>query len=152
VIPPRHGGLPSAPDTVYRALKRLYNIGIYPEWWKLAPLAEAQWQAIDALVAERDPYCRGVVLLGLSAAVEQLSEGFRAAAASATCRGFTVGRTIFHEPSRAWLAGEIGDDEVIARVRQTFEALIAAWRAARASAPARTTSAQERHGARQEAA
>jgi 5-dehydro-2-deoxygluconokinase len=152
VIPPRHAGLPSAPDTVYRALKRLYNIGIYPQWWKLAPLAEVQWQAIDALVAERDPYCRGVVLLGLSAAVEQLSEGFRAAAASATCRGFTVGRTIFHEPSRAWLAGEIGDDEVVARVRRTFETLIAAWHAARASGPTRTAAARERHGTRQEIA
>jgi 5-dehydro-2-deoxygluconokinase len=97
----------------------------------------AQWQAIDALIAERDPYCRGVVLLGLSAAVEQLSEGFRAAAQSATCRGFTVGRTIFHEPSQAWLAGSIGDGELIARVRQTFETLIAAWRATRGSITAR---------------
>jgi 5-dehydro-2-deoxygluconokinase len=129
VIPPKH--LPQAPDTVYRALKRLYNIGIYPEWWKLEPMDAAQWQAIDALIAERDPHCRGVVLLGLSAAVDQLKDGFRAAAQSATCRGFTVGRTIFHEPSQAWLAGTIGDDEVIARVRQTFETLIASWRAAR---------------------
>ena len=129
VIPPKH--LPQAPDTVYRALKRLYNIGIYPEWWKLEPMDAAQWQAIDALIAERDPHCRGVVLLGLSAAVEQLNEGFRAAAQSATCRGFTVGRTIFHEPSQAWLAGTIGDDELIARVRHTFETLIASWRAAR---------------------
>src|SRR5262249_42961815 len=108
-----------------------YNIGIYPEWWKLAPLDAAQWQAVDALIAERDPYCRGVVLLGLSAPLEQLIDGFGAAAASATCRGFTVGRTIFHEPSHAWLAGEIGDDELIARVRRTFETLIASWRAAR---------------------
>jgi 5-dehydro-2-deoxygluconokinase len=44
-----------------------------------------------------------------------------------------VGRTIFHEPSQAWLAGEISDDELIARVRRTFETLIAAWRDARAS-------------------
>jgi 5-dehydro-2-deoxygluconokinase len=131
VIPPKHAHLPQAPDTVYRALKRLYNIGIYPEWWKLEPMDAAQWRNVDALIAERDPYCRGVVLLGLSAAVEQLNEGFRAAAQSATCRGFTVGRTIFHEPSHAWLAGEIGDDELIARVRRTFETLIASWRAAR---------------------
>ncbi|HTH62178.1 MAG TPA: 5-dehydro-2-deoxygluconokinase [Paraburkholderia sp.] len=131
VIPPRRDGAPNAPDTVYRALKRLYNLGLHPEWWKLEPMDAAQWRAIDALIAERDPYCRGVVLLGLSAPVEQLADSFRAAAASQTCRGFTVGRTIFHEPSHAWLAGEIGDDELIARVRRTFETLIAAWRAAR---------------------
>ncbi len=145
VIPPKHAHLPSDPDIVYRALKRLYNIGLYPEWWKLAPLDATQWQAVDALIAERDPYCRGVVLLGLSAPVEQLDEGFRAAAASATCRGFTVGRTIFHEPSHAWLAGEIGDDELIARVRRTFETLIASWRAARGNRAAPTDSPRNVH-------
>ncbi|SDE11755.1 bifunctional 5-dehydro-2-deoxygluconokinase/5-dehydro-2-deoxyphosphogluconate aldolase [Paraburkholderia lycopersici] len=134
VIAPKRNGAPNAPDTVYRALKRLYNIGIYPEWWKLEPMDAAQWRDIDALLAERDPYCRGVVLLGLSAPIDQLAEGFRAAAASRTCRGFTVGRSIFHEPSHAWLAGEIGDDEVIARTRRAFETLIHAWRAARAEA------------------
>ncbi|CAB3748872.1 bifunctional 5-dehydro-2-deoxygluconokinase/5-dehydro-2-deoxyphosphogluconate aldolase [Paraburkholderia solisilvae] len=137
VIPPKRKDLPGDPDVVYRALKRLYNIGLYPEWWKLAPLDAAQWQAVDALIAERDPYCRGVVLLGLSAPVEQLIDGFRAAAASTTCRGFTVGRTIFHDPSEAWLAGDIGDDELIARVRRTFETLIASWRAARGGDAAR---------------
>jgi 5-dehydro-2-deoxygluconokinase len=41
-------------------LKRLYNLGIYPEWWKLEPMSATQWQAVDALIAERDPACRGV--------------------------------------------------------------------------------------------
>ncbi|SAL35341.1 bifunctional 5-dehydro-2-deoxygluconokinase/5-dehydro-2-deoxyphosphogluconate aldolase [Caballeronia humi] len=133
VIVPKNGPA-VADDTVYRALKRLYNLGIYPEWWKLEPMSAQQWHAVDALIAERDPACRGVVLLGLSAAVDQLCDGFKAAAASSTCRGFTVGRTIFHEPSHAWLANQIDDDELIARVRGTFETLIDAWRNARAGA------------------
>jgi 5-dehydro-2-deoxygluconokinase len=80
------------------------------------------------------------VLLGLSAPVEQMIEGFRSAAQSTTCKGFTVGRTIFHEPSQAWLAGEIGDDELIARVRRTFETLIQSWRDSRVVAGAGGTS------------
>ncbi|SAK55212.1 carbohydrate kinase [Caballeronia catudaia] len=132
VIVPKNGP-PVEDDTVYRALKRLYNLGIYPEWWKLEPMSAQQWQAVDALIEARDPYCRGVVLLGLSAGVEQLRDGFMAAASSKMCKGFTVGRTIFHEPSHAWLANEIDDDELIARVRRTFEALIGAWREARSS-------------------
>jgi len=134
VIPPK--SLPAGPDIVYRALKRLYNIGIYPEWWKLEPMEASQWQAVDALIQERDPYCRGVVLLGLSAPVEQMIEGFRAAAQSKTCKGFTVGRTIHYEASQAWLAGQIDDDEVIARVRRTFETLIRSWRESRGTAHA----------------
>ncbi|MFO1311118.1 MAG: 5-dehydro-2-deoxygluconokinase [Burkholderiales bacterium] len=129
IIPPRSPS--SAPDTVHRALKRLYNLGIYPEWWKLEPMAAEQWQAIDALVAERDPHCRGVLVLGLNAEVDVLARAFRDARASRTCRGFAVGRTIFHDPSQAWLAGAIDDDELVRRVRATYEALIGAWREAR---------------------
>ncbi|MDR5878479.1 bifunctional 5-dehydro-2-deoxygluconokinase/5-dehydro-2-deoxyphosphogluconate aldolase [Caballeronia sp. LZ032] len=142
VIVPKNGP-PVADDTVVRALKRFYNLGIYPEWWKLEAMNPQQWQAVDALIAERDPYCRGVVLLGLSAGVEQLRDAFRAAADSATCRGFTVGRTIFHEPSRAWLSEQISDDELITRVRHTFETLIAAWRETRDSSAASLHTRQE---------
>jgi len=129
VIPARH--LPCAPDTVFRALKRFYNLGIYPDWWKLAPLSAAQWQQIDALIDERDPYCRGVVLLGLNASLDRLAEGFAEARGARHCRGFMVGRTIFQEPSRAWLEGTISDTDLIAGIRANFEALIALWRATR---------------------
>jgi len=126
-------GRPSSPDVLLRAMKRLYNLGIYPEWWKLPPPAAAEWPAIDALIAERDPYCRGVVLLGLSAPFETLARGFADAASSKTCRGFAVGRTIFHEPARAWLAGAIDDAGLVTGVRANFEALIEAWTQARSA-------------------
>ncbi|CAG1005414.1 5-dehydro-2-deoxygluconokinase [Burkholderiales bacterium] len=129
IIPPR--GLPRGPDTVLRALKRLYNLGFMPEWWKLEPMSAGEWSAVDALIAERDPHCRGVLLLGQNAEVDALAQGFRAARASVSCRGFAVGRTIFQTPSRAWLAGEIDDAAFRARVRSTFEALIDAWHEAR---------------------
>jgi 5-dehydro-2-deoxygluconokinase len=129
IIPPK--GAPRADDTVLRAVKRFYNLGICPEWWKLEPMSPAQWSALDALIAERDPYCRGVVLLGQNAGMDALAAGFRDARGSATCRGFAVGRTIFHEPAAAWLAQEIDDAELRRRVRGNFERLIASWRDAR---------------------
>jgi 5-dehydro-2-deoxygluconokinase len=137
VIPPK--SLPSNADTVYRAIKRLYNIGVYPEWWKLEQLSEQQWGAIDALVQERDPYCRGVVLLGLHASVESLAEGFKASRAEKTCRGFMVGRTIFHEPGKRWLAGETTDAQLVAEIRANFEALIKLWQASRQPEPGSAT-------------
>jgi 5-dehydro-2-deoxygluconokinase len=73
-----------------------------------------------------------VVLLGLNAPAETLAAGFRQAAKSTTCRGFAVGRTIFHEPSRAWLEGEIDDADLITRVQSNFVFLIESWRDARA--------------------
>src|SRR6185312_17120769 len=79
IVPPK--SLPRDRDTVYRALKRLYNLGIYPEWWKLETMDAAQWADIDALIAERDAYCRGVLILGQSASVEALAKAFRDARA-----------------------------------------------------------------------
>jgi 5-dehydro-2-deoxygluconokinase len=72
-----------------------------------------------------------VVLLGLNAPAASLAEGFQQASQSKTCRGFAVGRTIFQEPSRAWMAGEIDDEALIQRVQGTFVELIEAWRKAR---------------------
>ncbi len=130
IIPPKD--LPGAhPEVLYRSIKRLYNLGIYPAWWKIEAQSAEEWQKLDELIQERDPYCRGVVLLGLNASAEALAEGFRQAAASRTCRGFAVGRTIFQEPSRAWLAREIDDQTLIRQVQGTFEQLINAWRSAR---------------------
>lgn len=130
IIPPKD--LPGAhPEVLYRSLKRLYNLGIYPAWWKIEAQSAEEWKKLDELIQERDPYCRGVVLLGLNASAEALAEGFRQAADSRTCRGFAVGRTIFQEPSRAWLAGEIDDATLIHQVQGTFEQLINAWRSAR---------------------
>ncbi|MGZ0785520.1 bifunctional 5-dehydro-2-deoxygluconokinase/5-dehydro-2-deoxyphosphogluconate aldolase [Pseudomonas saponiphila] len=130
IIPPKD--LPGAhPEVLYRSLKRLYNLGIYPAWWKIEAQSAEEWKKLDELIQERDPYCRGVVLLGLNASAEALAEGFRQAADSRTCRGFAVGRTIFQEPSRAWLAREIDDQTLIRQVQGTFEQLINAWRSAR---------------------
>ena len=130
IIPPK--SLPRAPDTVLRAMKRLYNLGIYPEWWKLEPMGATQWAAVDSLIAERDPYCRGVVVLGLDASVDTLAAGFAEARGSATCRGFAVGRTIFKGPSAEWLEGKLDDAGLKARVRANFESLIDLWQGARA--------------------
>ena len=129
IIPPKH--MARDDDTVYRALKRLYNLGIHPEWWKLEPMSPAQWEKVDALIAERDPHCRGVLLLGLNAHLDTLAQGFRDARVSRTCKGFAVGRTIFNAPAQAWLEGAIDDAELTKRVRANYEALIHAWRSAK---------------------
>jgi 5-dehydro-2-deoxygluconokinase len=132
VIPPVNASSPSSPgERVLRAMKRIYNLGIRPEWWKLCPLPAQDWVAIDALIAERDPYCRGVLLLGLNAPFAELAVGFEAAAHSESCRGFAVGRSIFVEPARAWLRGEIADTELVARAAQQFTELAALWQRAR---------------------
>jgi 5-dehydro-2-deoxygluconokinase len=116
------------------ALERLYDIGIKPDWWKLEPRQDASaWRLIEDVIRRRDPFCRGVVLLGLSQPAETLVAAFEAAACTPIVKGFAVGRTIFHDAARAWLAGEIDDDAAIQRLSERFAALVTAWRAARSA-------------------
>ena len=55
IIAGRHGRL--GDQTVASVLRRLYEIGIRPDWWKLEPQpAAAAWAAIDAAITGNDPY------------------------------------------------------------------------------------------------
>lgn len=125
-------GFPFQHDTTIRTMTRFYNLGIHPDWWKLpAPTAD-QWKQIDELIQERDPYSRGVLMLGLNAPIDQLVASFEEAKKSTTCHGFAVGRSIFQDPAREWLTNQINDQTLIQRCCNNFEQLIVAWRQIRA--------------------
>ncbi|WP_436071265.1 bifunctional 5-dehydro-2-deoxygluconokinase/5-dehydro-2-deoxyphosphogluconate aldolase [Devosia sp. LjRoot3] len=126
IISSKHGALKD--DTAARALTDVYAAGIKPDWWKLEtqPGVEA-WRQIDAVIEANDPFCRGVVLLGLDAPQSELVAGFAAAKTARSVKGFAVGRTIFGDAARAWLDGRIGDDEAVAMMAQRFAGLVAAW-------------------------
>jgi 5-dehydro-2-deoxygluconokinase len=128
IIASKHGVL--GDDTTASVLERLYAIGIRPDWWKLeAQPSAAAWQAIDAVIARCDPACRGVLLLGLDAPEEIVVQAFRGARAAGSVKGFAVGRTIFGEVARYWLAGAIDDEAATAMMAQRFGRLVEAWQA-----------------------
>ncbi|VTT29100.1 5-keto-2-deoxygluconokinase [Klebsiella pneumoniae] len=112
-------------------LSHFYSLGIQPDWWKLPPLSHDAWQAIGKLIEQHDPHCRGILLLGLDAPEAELKAGFAAAAKSPWVKGFAVGRTIFGQPSRQWLQGELDDAALIEKVKSNYLTLIGYWREAR---------------------
>jgi 5-dehydro-2-deoxygluconokinase len=118
-------------DTTARAVTRLYNLGIRPAWWKLQTQSAASWRALAAVIERRDPWCNGILLLGLEAPEEELAESFAVAARVPLCRGFAVGRSIFGAAARDWFAGEIDDVRAVAEVADCYERLIGRWQAAR---------------------
>ena len=94
IIASKHGVV--AETTAADVLERLYAVGLKPDWWKLEPQTSAAgWRAIEDAIRAGDPYCRGVVLLGLEAPEEELVAAFRLAAQSPAVKGFAIGRTIF---------------------------------------------------------
>ena len=132
-IIPSRSQAPVDETTLARALERFYELGVFPDWWKLPdPAGQAAWDAIAAPIERHDPYCRGVLLLGLDAPQAELEASFALAARQPVCKGFAVGRTIFGAPARAWMRGEIDDDTAVAHMARAYASLIEAWERARA--------------------
>ncbi len=130
IIAGKHGALDD--NTIPRALEELYALGIKPDWWKLEPQASsAAWKNIEAVIEKNDPWCRGVVLLGLEAPQDELEAAFAATANAPVVKGFAVGRTIFMDAAEQWLAGRMSDEAAIADMADRFEKLTRAWLASR---------------------
>ncbi|MBZ9907183.1 5-dehydro-2-deoxygluconokinase [Mesorhizobium sp. BR115XR7A] len=130
IIAGKHGKLDDT--TIPRALEELYALGIKPDWWKLEPQASSgAWARIEAVILKHDPWCRGIVLLGLEAPQDELEAAFAATANAPIVKGFAVGRTIFVHAAEQWLAGRMSDDEAVADMASRFEQLTEAWLAAR---------------------
>lgn len=131
LIPPKD--MPQDDSTLVRSIARFYNLGIRPDWWKLPSPSRAAWSEISALIKARAPHCRGVVLLGLDAPIDEIKQGFDNTAGFDICKGFTIGRTLWAQESRQWLAGEIDDEGLVNSVSNNYLQLIRHWRARKAS-------------------
>ncbi|MEY2859745.1 MAG: 5-dehydro-2-deoxygluconokinase [Pseudomonadota bacterium] len=136
ICPPSMTPTGTQDAAVLRAVKRFYNIGVKPEWWKLAPMQADGWTALNALVQERDPYCRGAVILGLNQPLQVLADSF-AQATNPLVKGFMVGRSLWVSASQRWLAKQIDDAAFIAEVAENFATLVEAWRKRHGATPAR---------------
>jgi 5-dehydro-2-deoxygluconokinase len=127
IIAGKHGKLDRF--TIARAMQELYDLGIKPDWWKLEPQADpAAWDEIGKVIDKNDPFCRGIVLLGLEAPAEELEKGFRAVVGKPHVKGFAVGRTIFNEAAQEWLRGTISDEAAVAMMADRFGQLVDIWR------------------------
>lgn len=130
-------------DTAPAIMNRFYDLNVRPDWWKLEPLkTPSAWAKVEAVIEARDPWCRGIVILGLDAPPEELEASFAVAASFERVKGFAVGRTIFGGPARRWLKGDIDDATAIREMANTFTRLCQTWD----SANKKSTSPAVGHG------
>ncbi|MEL6267572.1 MAG: 5-dehydro-2-deoxygluconokinase, partial [Pseudomonadota bacterium] len=98
-------------DTGAALIQRFYDLGVYPDWWKLEPFrTDAAWARAVEAIERNDRHTRGIVVLGLDAAPDDLAASFALAARQPLVRGFAVGRTIFGQAARDWMTDTIDDD------------------------------------------
>lgn len=126
IIPSKAG--PVDDKTTARVIQRFYDIGVYPDWWKLEPMkTKAAWANACEAITRNDPYTRGIVVLGLDAPAEELESSLAIAAGFDLVKGFAVGRTIFGDAARKWLNGKITDQEAIAEMVARYKNLCDVW-------------------------
>ena len=133
IIPSKVG--PVDDMTTATLIRRWYEIGVYPDWWKLEPMqTAAAWANAIAAIEDHDRHTRGIVVLGLDAPEAELAASFAVAAAFPLVRGFAVGRTIFGDAARGWMKGEMSDEDAVALMAERYARLCGIWDEARAQA------------------
>ncbi|TCM53819.1 5-dehydro-2-deoxygluconokinase [Rhizobium sp. PP-F2F-G48] len=122
-------------DTNATLIRRFYEIGVYPDWWKLEPMASrVAWEKACTAITDNDPNTRGIVVLGLDAPEDELAASFKVAASFPLVKGFAVGRTIFAQAARDWLVGATTDADAVADMQARYRRLCVLWDTARAAA------------------
>lgn len=126
---------PVTPDTTATLIRQFYEAGVYPDWWKLEPMAShIAWANAVAAIEEFDRHTRGIVVLGLDAPEAELAASFAVAAKFELVKGFAVGRTIFGDAARAWMTGQMSDGDAVTQMASRFARLCEVWDAARTHA------------------
>jgi 5-dehydro-2-deoxygluconokinase len=132
VIPSKVGAMDEG--TTGRIIQRFYDLGVFPDWWKLEPFkTAAAWDNAVSAIERNDPNTRGILVLGLDAPEEELAASFALAAQQPLVRGFAVGRTIFGQAARDWLSGKVDDDAAVNVMAERYARLCRIWDKARAA-------------------
>lgn len=130
IIPSKVG--PVDDLTNARLIQRWYDVGVYPDWWKLEPMQTTEaWAATVAAIEANDRHTQGIVILGLGQSEEELAASFRLAAPFPLVKGFAVGRTIHADVGRDWIAGKLDDAAAVSIMAENFRRLVGYWDEAR---------------------
>ena len=122
---------PADPAQIHTLMKRIYELGIMPDWWKLEPVADQGfWTGSGDIVRAHDPHIQGIIVLGKEMPDDELVRVLAMARGEKLVRGFAIGRTIFSGAARQWFAGDIDDAAATSMMSIIYKRLIAAWDAA----------------------
>ena len=111
-------------------IREAYRRELTPQFWKIeGTLAREGARTIDRAIAA-NAACRQIIL-GKAAEIATIGRWFAAAADSPTASGFAIGRSVFWEPSAAFLSGTKTADRAAADIADNYLVLVDAWRQSR---------------------
>ena len=120
-FPPRSAR--STIDTTARVIQRFYDIGVYPDWWKLEPMkTDAPGPNACAAITSNDPHTRGIVVLGLDAPADELEASFRRLPRHSTGQGLRGRPHDLRRRGRGLAGGKMTDEEAVERWQKAIGA------------------------------
>ena len=115
-------------DALMQWMETCYAIGVYPDYWKiLPPKQEGAWEKLEAILERHDPYCRGFLVLGNNAPLDELKSAFQRIPRGGHILGFAIGRSVFLDAAEKWFSGSISGSEAEAAMHGIFRELIDSW-------------------------
>ena len=122
------GDKPCAPEQILQLMERLYQLGIYPDWWKLEPVDDAAfWQQASDIVMAHDAHSQGIIILGKNVPSDRMAAVFRAGQRASLVNGFAIGRSIFSDVAQKYFAKKISDDAAVDEMAMIYSRLIQLW-------------------------
>jgi 5-dehydro-2-deoxygluconokinase len=120
------------PTIVAGFIAQAYRRNLVPQFWKIEGTASEEGaRIVDAAIGAR-PQGRQI-LLGKAADLETIERWFTVAARSATAAGFAIGRSVFWEPSAAYLSGTLTASAASSEIASAYLRLVSAWHRAEAA-------------------
>jgi len=121
------------PAMLARFVHEAYDRDLVPEFWKIEGTLSAHGARVidDAIGAHAGGR---QIILGKAADLGTIDRWFAVAAKTATAAGFAIGRSVFWDPSVAYLAGAATAADARDRIADNYLRLVGAWRT-HASAP-----------------
>jgi 5-dehydro-2-deoxygluconokinase len=114
------------PDMIAAIVRDAYRHGLTPAFWKIEGTLDRDGaRVIDRAVAEH-PDARQIIL-GKAADLKTIARWFEAASESATAAGFAIGRTVFWDPSAAFLEGALSAASATRHIADRYLQLVDAW-------------------------
>jgi 5-dehydro-2-deoxygluconokinase len=115
-------------QNILSRIEEIQTLGIRPDWWNLPAFSEpAAWPQIEKTIKSRNPWCRGVLVLGADRPLDELARLFLTISTWPLVKGFAVGGCLVRRLAEEWLAGRIDNGGLRRKLHEEIQVLVANW-------------------------
>ena len=115
-----------------QAIQEVHAAGVEVDIWKIEALPREDWAAAIAATKHTPRHTQPVfIVLGRNAPVATVEGWLRDAAPHDEAAGFAVGRTVFYEPLKRYVAGKVTKEIAARQIAAQFRHFAGVWRDAK---------------------